>query len=253
MKLLLSLILIITIAFNNCSSFRLDTNKIDYSKFENQQQQQQQCFASDSDLPKGYNSYYAQVSSNGNIPGPNGAVEQLSYAESGYFDIDFIGQQMYVEFFFDDSKVQNRGKLWGFTNNNTQYVSINVNGTDYCFYDQLSFSIPAAFNGLKYVGEALVGNIRSEVFKGSPALGGSFIDQALFVDKTDCSLIISSSENINSPSGYSLLNFFSYQPYAESSNFQLPSICSNPISTHSNSLLKDISFKLPKIIKQHPF
>ncbi|KAN0055575.1 hypothetical protein ACTA71_008691 [Dictyostelium dimigraforme] len=248
MKMLLSLILIITIAFNNCSSFRMDTNKIDYSKFGNQVNQQQ-CFTSESDLPKGYNSYYSQVSSNGNVPGPNGGVEQLSYAEFGYYDIDFVGQQMYVEYFFDNGQVQNRGKLWGFTNNNTQYVSVNVNGTDYCFSDQLSFSIPTTFNILKYVGEALVGNVRSEVFKGSPSLDSPFIDQSLFVDKTDCSLILSSSENINSPSGYTLLNFFSYQPNADSSFFQLPSICSNPISTTSNSLLNGISFNLPKIIE----
>ncbi|KAK5581332.1 hypothetical protein RB653_001363 [Dictyostelium firmibasis] len=247
MKLILSL-LIMTIAFSCCKSFSLGNNRIDYSKFENQVNQQQ-CFTSSGSYPTGYSTSYVTLSFNGNYPTSNG-VQQSSFLESGYLDIDFVGGQLFVDFLLDDGNTKTKGKFWGFSGNSTQYVSVNVNETDYCFEQPLITSVPN-FNGLKYVSDFELGTVQCDMFEQNN-LDGNFTNQILLVDKTDCSLISGSTININSPSGYTLSNFYYYTPSADQTFFQLPSICLNPPQP-SRSKLNSLLAKLPKIIQNLPF
>ncbi|KAK5584190.1 hypothetical protein RB653_005798 [Dictyostelium firmibasis] len=247
-----------TIAFNCCKSLNIDTNRIDYSKIDNSLKQQQ-CFVSNSEFPSGYQSEYIQFSFNGNFPGPNGkGVQQLSYFEKGFIDMDFIDEQLFVDYFFDDGHTQSLGKLWGFGGNSTQYIGVNVNGTEYCFEQPLMFNVPT-FKGLTYIGDYEIGSIQCDVFEGTSPVSGNFTKQILFVDKSDCSFISSNGENINTPiSGYTVMNLYKFQSSADPSYFQLPTICLNPLSTSQSSLLKNHQIKkliqnLPKIIEHYPF
>ncbi|KAN0030883.1 hypothetical protein ACTA71_009528 [Dictyostelium dimigraforme] len=254
MKLLLSLILIITIGFNCCKSLSIGTNIIDYSKIENQVGQQQ-CFTSSSQFPTGYASSYVELSFNANYPTPNG-IQQLSFIESGFINIDLVGEQLYVEFLLDNGISKTKGSLWGFGSNSTQYVSVDINGTDYCFQQQpLSYSVPT-FDGLKYITDFELGTVQCDMFIGNPKDLGNSSKVVLLVDKSDCSLISGSTENINNtPSGYSLTNFYYYKPSADPSYFQLPSICLNPPNSKLLKLLKSSlpSIKLPKVLDHFPF
>ncbi|KAM9964619.1 hypothetical protein ACTFIW_004392 [Dictyostelium discoideum] len=245
MKLLLSLILIFTIAFNCGQSLKLGTNNnVDYSKLENKVGQQQ-CFTSSSYFPTGYSTSFVQIAFNANTPTSNGDITQTSYMESGTVDIDFVGGQLYVDFEMDTENSVTKGKLWGFNGNNTQYVNIELNGNEYCFLESLTYSIPV-FENLKYVSDAEIGSVECDLFM-YPSILGNSTNQYLFVDKSDCSLISASAQNTNgTPSGNSLTNFYYYEPSADSSYFQLPSICLNsPIL--SQPKLKSLLNKIPKI------
>ncbi|KAM9966110.1 hypothetical protein ACTFIR_006302 [Dictyostelium discoideum] len=245
MKLLLSLILIFTIAFNCGQSLKLGTNNnVDYSKLENKVGQQQ-CFTSSSNFPTGYSTSFVQIAFNANTPTANGDITQTSYMESGTVDIDFVGGQLYVDFEMDTENSVTKGKLWGFNGNNTQYVNIELNGNEYCFLETLTYSIPV-FENLKYVSDAEIGSVECDLFM-YPSILGNSTNQYLFVDKSDCSLISASAQNTNgTPSGNSLTNFYYYEPSADSSFFQLPSICLNsPIL--SQPKLKSLLNKIPKI------
>ncbi|KAN0004071.1 hypothetical protein ACTFIZ_010215 [Dictyostelium cf. discoideum] len=247
MKLLLSLILIFTIAFNYGESLKLGlNNNIDYSKLENQVNQQQQCFTSSSSFPTGYSTSFVQIAFNANTPTSNGDITQTSYMESGTVDIDFVGGQLYVDFEMDTENSVTKGKLWGFSGNNTQYVNIELNGNEYCFEEPLTYSIPI-FDLLKYVSDAEIGSVECDLFM-YPSILGNSTNQYLFVDKTDCSLISASAQNNNgTPSGNSLTNFYYYEPSADSSHFQLPSICLNS-AISSQPKLKSLSNRFPKIL-----
>ncbi|EAL69144.1 hypothetical protein DDB_G0276603 [Dictyostelium discoideum AX4] len=245
MKLLLSLILLFTIAFNCGESLKLGVNNnVDFSKLENKVGQQQ-CFTSSSNFPTGYSTSFVQIAFNANTPTSNGDITQTSYMESGTVDIDFVGGQLYVDFEMDTENSVTKGKLWGFNGNNTQYVNIELNGNEYCFLETLTYSIPV-FENLKYVSDAEIGSVECDLFM-YPSILGNSTNQYLFVDKSDCSLISASAQNANgSPSGNSLTNFYYYEPSADSSNFQLPSICLNsPIL--SQPKLKSLLNKIPKI------
>ncbi|KAK5584168.1 hypothetical protein RB653_005776 [Dictyostelium firmibasis] len=249
MKLLFSLLIMMTIAFNCCKSFSLANNKIDYSKFENKVNQQQ-CFTSSGSYPSGYSSSYVSLSFNGNYPTSNGGVQQLSFLESGYIDIDFVGGQLFVNFLLDEGNTKTKGNLWAFSGNSTQYVSVNVNETDYCFQQPLIFSVPS-FNGLKYVTDFELGTVQCDMFEQNN-VEGNFTNQVLLVDKSDCSLLSGTTQNINSPSGYTMTNFYYYTPAADQEFFQLPSICLNPPQS-TKSKLNSLLAKLPKIIQNLPF
>ncbi|KAN0036774.1 hypothetical protein ACTFIV_002085 [Dictyostelium citrinum] len=246
MKLLLSLILIFTIAFNCGQSFKLGVNSnIDYSKIKNKLNQQQ-CFTSISDLPTAYSTAFTQISFNSNTPTSNGGITQTSYMESGLVTMDLVGGQLYVDFLIDTQSSETKGKIWGFAGNNTQYVNIELNGSQYCFEEPLTYPVPN-FNNLKYVGDFEVGSVDCDLFMYPTFLGNS-TNQYLFVDKTDCSIISSSSQNTNdTPKGYSLTNFYYYQPTADPSFFQLPNICFNAESIQSLPKLKSLLNKLPKL------
>ncbi|KAM9958958.1 hypothetical protein ACTFIR_000009 [Dictyostelium discoideum] len=250
MKLLLSLILVMTIALNCCKSFSMGTNKIDYSKIENQLGQQQ-CFTSSGQLPTSYSSSYVMLSFNGNYPTSSG-IQQSSFLESGFINIDLVGEQLYVDFLFDNGNTKTKGNLWGFGSNSTQYVSVNVNGTDYCFQQPLSYSTPS-LEGLKYVGDFELGTVQCDMFSVNPGDLGNSSNVGLLVDKSDCSLISGSTENINNtPSGYTLTNYYYYNPSSDSSYFQLPSICLN--QPNSKQLkLKSSSIQSPKVLGNLPF
>ncbi|KAN0040515.1 hypothetical protein ACTA71_008852 [Dictyostelium dimigraforme] len=249
MKLLLSLILIITIAFNCCKSFSMGTNKIDYSKIENQVGQQQ-CFTSSGQFPAGYASSYAILSFNGNYPTPSG-IQQSSFIETGFLNIDLVGEQLFVEFLFDNGNSKTKGSLWGFGSNSTQYVSVDVNGTNYCFQQPLSYSVPT-FNGLRYITDFELGTVQCDMFEANPNDLGNSSKVVLLIDKSDCSLISGSTENINNtPSGYSLTNYYYYKPSADQSYFQLPSVCLYPKQLKLKSSLPPI--KLPKVLTNLPF
>ncbi|KAM9959143.1 hypothetical protein ACTFIR_000200 [Dictyostelium discoideum] len=249
MKLLFSLILVMTIALNCCKSFSMGTNKIDYSKIENQVGQQQ-CFTSSNQLPTGFASSYVMLSFNANHPTPSG-IQQSSYLESGFLNIDLVGQQLYVDFLFDNGNTKTKGNLWGFGSNSTQYVSVNVNGTDYCFQQPLSYAVPA-IEGLSYITDFELGTVQCDMFAGSPSSLANTTNLVLLVDKSDCSLISASTENINNtPSGYSLTNYYYYNPSADSSYFQLPSICLNPPNSKQLKLKSPV--QLPKVLGNLPF
>ncbi|KAN0030862.1 hypothetical protein ACTA71_009507 [Dictyostelium dimigraforme] len=252
MKLLLSLILIITIAFNSCQSFSIGTNKIDYSKIKNQAEQQQ-CFTTVGQFPTGYASSYAKLSFNGNSPTSSG-IQQSSFIESGFIDIDFLGEQLYVEFLFDDGTTKSKGSFWGFGGNSTSYVSVNYNGTDYCFQQPLLIPVPT-FDGLKYVGDFELGTVQCDMFAGNPSNLNNSTSLLLLADKSDCSLISSSTENINNtPSGYTLTNFYYYMPYSLPLYFQLPNVCLNPPTSQQLKLKSSLpSIKLPKVLENFPF
>ncbi|KAN0030861.1 hypothetical protein ACTA71_009506 [Dictyostelium dimigraforme] len=253
MKLLFSLILIITIAINSCKSINIDSNRIDYSKIENSLKQQQ-CFTSSGELPTGYQSEFVQFSFNGNFPGSGGnGIQQLSFFEKGFIDMDFVGEQLFVDYFFDDGQTQSLGKLWGFTSNSTQYLAVNINGSQYCIEQPLQFTVPT-FKGLTYIGDYEIGSVQCDVFEGQ-SVTGNFTKQIAFVDKSDCSFISSNGENINSPLGYTLMNLYKFQPSADPSYFQLPSTCFNqpPTTLLKNSQIKKLSQHLPKIIENYPF
>ncbi|KAM9964618.1 hypothetical protein ACTFIW_004391 [Dictyostelium discoideum] len=237
MKLLLSLILIFTIAFNCGQSLKLGTNN---------NVGQQQCFTSSSNLPTGYSTSFVQIAFNANTPTADGDITQTSYMESGTVDIDFVSGQLYVDFEMDTENSVTKGKLWGFNGNNTQYVNIELNGNEYCFLETLTYSIPV-FENLKYVSDAEIGSVECDLFM-YPSILGNSTNQYLFVDKSDCSLISASAQNTNgTPSGNSLTNFYYYEPSADSSYFQLPSICLNsPIL--SQPKLKSLLNKIPKIL-----
>ncbi|KAM9966107.1 hypothetical protein ACTFIR_006299 [Dictyostelium discoideum] len=246
MKLLFSLILLFTIAFNCGKSFKLGVNNnVDYSKLENKVGQQQ-CFTSSSNFPTGYSTSFVQIAFNANTPTANGDITQTSYMESGTVDIDFVSGQLYVDFEMDTENSVTKGKLWGFNGNNTQYVNIELNGNEYCFLETLTYSIPV-FENLKYVSDAEIGSVECDLFM-YPSILGNSTNQYLFVDKSDCSLISASAQNTNgTPNGNSLTNFYYYEPSADSSFFQLPSICLNsPIL--SQPKLKSLLNKIPKIL-----
>ncbi|KAN0009268.1 hypothetical protein ACTFIU_006543 [Dictyostelium citrinum] len=247
MKLLLSLILLITISLNCCKSFSMGTNKIDYSKIENQIGQQQ-CFASSGQLPTGYASSYVILSFNGNYPTPSG-IQQSSFLESGFMNIDLVGEQLYVDFLLDNGNTKTKGSLWGFGGNSTQYVSVSYNGSQYCFQQPLSYSIPS-LDGLKYVTDFELGTVQCDMFESKPKDLANSTNVVLLVDKSDCSLISGSTENINNtPSGYTLTNYYYYKPSADQSYFQLPSICLNQPNSKQ---LKSFT-QLPRILENLPF
>ncbi|KAN0009193.1 hypothetical protein ACTFIU_006466 [Dictyostelium citrinum] len=249
MKLLLSLILVMTIALNCCKSIRLDSNKIDYSKVQNQVGQQQ-CFTSSGQLPTGYSSSYLLLSFNGNYPTASG-IQQSSFLESGYIDIDFVSEQLYVEFLLDNGNTKTRGSFWGFGGNSTQYVSVELNGSEYCFQQPLTYSVPT-FDGLKYATDFEIGTVQCDMFESKPSDLGNSSKAYLLVDKSDCSLISGSTENINNtPSGYTLTNYYYYTPSSNPSFFQLPSICLNQPNSHKLKLKSSI--QLPKVLENHPF
>ncbi|KAK5584191.1 hypothetical protein RB653_005799 [Dictyostelium firmibasis] len=238
-----------TIAFNCCKSFGLGNNKIDYSKFENKVNQQQ-CFTSSSSFPSGYSSSYEMVSFNGNYPTLNGGVQQSSFLESGFLNIDLVGGQFFAQFILDDGVSKTQGNFWGFSGNSTQYVTVNVNGIDYCYEQPLASPLPG-FNGFKYVTDFELGTVASDLFVQNN-VNGNFTNQILLVDKSDCSLLSGSTENINSPSGYTLTNYFYYTPSADQVYFQLPNACLNPQPSTKLKLVSSM-VKLPKIIQNLPF
>ncbi|KAN0009263.1 hypothetical protein ACTFIU_006538 [Dictyostelium citrinum] len=212
MKLLLSLILVMTIALNCCKSFRLDSNKIDYSRYQNQEGQQQ-CFTSSGQLPTGYSSSYLLLSFNGNYPTASG-IQQSSFLESGYIDIDFV----------NNGNTKTKGSFWGFGGNSTQYVSVELNGSEYCFQQPLTFSVPT-LDGLKYATDFEIGTVQCDMFESKPSDIGNSSKAYLLVDKSKCSLISGSTENINNtPSGYTLTNYYYYTTSSNPSFFKLPNI-----------------------------
>ncbi|KAM9999185.1 hypothetical protein ACTFIZ_002760 [Dictyostelium cf. discoideum] len=228
-----------TIALNCCKSFNMGTNKIDNSKIENQVGQQQ-CFNSSNQL-KGFSSTYFEVSFNGNYKAPSG-IQQSSYIEYGFLNINFVSGQMYVYSLNDNGTAIFKSSLWVFGSNHTQYVSGNIDGTDYCFQQPLSYS-PPSIEGLNYVTDSKL---------GSPSNLSDSSNVILFVDKSDCSFISISSENTNNtPSGSSLTNFYNYNSSADSSYFQLPSVCFN--EPNSEQLKLKSSVQLPKVLGNLPF
>ncbi|KAM9964615.1 hypothetical protein ACTFIW_004388 [Dictyostelium discoideum] len=81
-----------------------------------------------------------------------------------------------------------------------------------------------------------------------PSILGNSTNQYLFADKSDCSLISASAQNVNGrPSGNSLSNFYYYESSADSPYFQLPSICLNSHYSLSQPKLKSLHNKIPKI------
>ncbi|EGC36509.1 hypothetical protein DICPUDRAFT_31687 [Dictyostelium purpureum] len=189
--------------------------------------QTKSCF----DSIDGFSTGFEAVSYNTYYPGQSGKFEPLSYSENGYQTVDFNAQSMFIDFEINIEGGQQIGKLWGFSQNKTQYVVTTINNNDYCIEQPLQFAIPSSIPDSSKVGTVVLGNTVCDVYHIVDSITGNYTSQYAIVDQATCALMSSTVKNQpNTTIGSAVINFFDYQPNVDTQSLQLPSICiTNPI------------------------
>ncbi|EAL61589.1 hypothetical protein DDB_G0291706 [Dictyostelium discoideum AX4] len=241
MKFLISLILILSIVYNNCNAFSLNKNSnkkvLDYDI----------CFPSGSTGINGFRTNILGVGYNSLYPNGDGAIS--SYIEENQIDVDFENQRLFANYFMKlDGNTENIfGSFWAFSSNKTEYYYIVDNDGVYnCYSSEMDYEISANFE-LDYVSENQIGATPCEVYHLKSNLLQNTTIQSIIVDKSQCALTASILTMVSPAStGVTLVNYFNYNPSSNPINYELPVECGNPVPI--NQVIRPRSLNL---FKQH--
>ncbi|KAN0023814.1 hypothetical protein ACTFIV_008201 [Dictyostelium citrinum] len=231
MKLLFSLILIFTIAFNVAYSTKsFNPSSININK------ESQSCFG---ESFVGFTTTYITNSVGAFFPGNNGqAPEQHIFYESGTISYDFQNQLFYSSFLENDIKANTTsfGYTWIFGKNNTEYY-VPKDGS-ICYIVDQEASLPSQLPVLTPAGSSEIGVTPVNIVSiNDPKTDGYTAETILFT--SDCTPMIYSVSNlVYQPSGDAITNFFYYSPAPSSDYFQLPPICNKALPIESSKLSK---------------
>ncbi|KAM9993713.1 hypothetical protein ACTFIZ_011667 [Dictyostelium cf. discoideum] len=237
MKLLFSLILIFTIAFNVAYSTKtFSTSNININS------ENQSCFGSSF---VGFTTSYITNSINAFFPGSNGQEpEQHIFYESGLISYDFDNQLFFSNFMENDIKTNTTsfGYTWLFGKNNTEYYV--PKDQTVCYIVDQDASLPSKLPSFSPAGSSEIGNTPVSVISiNDPEMSKYTAETILFA--SDCTPMIYSVSNLEfQPMGNAVTNLFYYTPSPLPVYFQLPPICndatpigSSKLSTTSRSIL----------------
>ncbi|KAN0038251.1 hypothetical protein ACTA71_000423 [Dictyostelium dimigraforme] len=231
MKLLFSLILIFTIAFNGAYS----TKSFDQSNI-NTKKSTESCFG---ESFVGFTSSYITNSVNAFFPGNNGEnPEQQLFSETGLISYDYVNQLFYSNFYENNIKANttSSGSTYIFGKNNTEYYV--PQGSSNCYIVDQEATLPSTLPSLSPDGNSVIGVTPVSVFSINDPKMSSYTAETILVTD-DCTPMIYSVGNLRfQPTGEGLTNFFYYSPSPASDYFTLPSICYNPLPIESSKLSK---------------
>ncbi|KAM9950899.1 hypothetical protein ACTFIT_008898 [Dictyostelium discoideum] len=228
MKLLISLILILTISFiNNCNSILVTENEFYQKKKESNKNI---CFPNGDPNINGFNTIVRGVSYNSNYPSPNGSGEnQNSYYTENTMDVDFLNQRFSVDFSLQSETGSVFGKFLAFTQNKTEYYIISRGeiGNATCYISKMDYEIKSLLK-LSFASDTTLGQVPCEFYSIDSPLKQNDTFELVFVDKDHCSLMasISTIEALNE--GESMAIYMNYVPYSKPDFYQLPTECENP-------------------------
>ncbi|KAM9995046.1 hypothetical protein ACTFIY_001233 [Dictyostelium cf. discoideum] len=231
MKLLFSLILIFTIAFNGAYSTKTFSPPSININSENES-----CFGSSF---VGFTTTYITNSLNAFLPGNNGqAPEQHIFYESGLISYDFENQLFFSSFVENDIKtnITSYGYTWLFGKNNTEYYVPKDNSI--CYIVDQDATLPSKLPSFSPAGSSEIGVIPVSVISiNDPEMTQYTSETILFT--SDCTPMIYSVNNlVYQPFGNALTNFFYYAPSPAQDYFQLPAICDDATPIESSKLSK---------------
>ncbi|KAM9956785.1 hypothetical protein ACTFIR_003516 [Dictyostelium discoideum] len=228
MKLLISLILILTISFiNNCNSFLVIENGFYQKKKESNEKI---CFPNGDPKINGFNTILKGVSYNSNYPLPNGSSEnQNSYCTENGMDVDFLNQRFSIDFSLQSETGNVFGKFLAFTQNKTEYYIISGGeiGNSTCYVSKMDYEIKSLLK-LSFASDISLGQVPCEFYSIDSSLKRNDTIDLVFVDKNHCSLMasISTIETLNQ--GESVAIYMEYVPRSKPDSYQLPAECDNP-------------------------
>ncbi|KAM9975114.1 hypothetical protein ACTFIW_008589 [Dictyostelium discoideum] len=231
MKLLFSLILIFTIAFNGAYSIKtFSPSSI------NTNSESGTCFGSSF---VGFTTSYITNSLNAFFPGENGqAPEQQIFYESGLVSYDFDNQLFYSDFVENNIKtnITSYGYSWIFGKNNTEYYIPMDKAI--CYIVDQDASLPSKLPSFYPAGSSEIGVTPVSVISiNDPEMSEYTSETLLFT--SDCTPMIYSVGNlITEQIGNALTNFFFYAPSPSQDYFQLPAICDDATPIESSKLSK---------------
>ncbi|KAK5578479.1 hypothetical protein RB653_008150 [Dictyostelium firmibasis] len=216
MKLLLFLFIIL-ITSNKIKSFDIDS--IDPSHWESDEgYEHHKCWGKNF----GYYTEFALTAYNTYFPTPYGIIP-VSFFEGGLISADFKSQQMYVHFGIVGNNVTTWGKYWGYGSNSTEYVLIN--GT--CTANKLSYPFPPSVPKFKKVGETKIGQVDVDVvIMKHQEKYTNYTRQCTLIQKGTCIPMSNNVGNVDKTNkGFTMMNFYKYEPKARKDKFDLPSEC----------------------------
>ncbi|KAM9979728.1 hypothetical protein ACTFIZ_005987 [Dictyostelium cf. discoideum] len=227
MKLLISLILILTISFiNNCNAFLLTENGFYQKKKESNEKI---CFPNGEPLINGFNTLLKGVGYNSNYPSPNGGSEnQNSYCTDNMMDVDFLNQRFSVDFALKSESGNVFGKFLAFTQNKTEYIITSENiFNSTCYISKMDYEIKSLLK-LSFVSDIALGQVPCEYYAIESPLKQNDTIELVFVDKNHCSLMASISTLESLSNGESMAIYMNYVPSSKQDSYQLPPECENP-------------------------
>ncbi|KAK5583538.1 hypothetical protein RB653_005135 [Dictyostelium firmibasis] len=226
MKLLFSLILLLSIVFNNCYGISLNLKSIKKTGVSDQI-----CFPTGSIGINGLQSIIMGVGYNSNIQ--TQSYNQNSFAENSELDIDLENQRSFVDFNILIDGTEKFGKIWSFTSNKTEYILIDVNGFETCFFQSMDYEINTDIV-LKYDTDCQLGSTPCEVYTLESTHSYNTTVESVIINKQDCSLLASFSQDMYPSQGYAMVNYFNFAPTSNPFSYILPSSCSNPTPNPQN-------------------
>ncbi|EAL62221.1 hypothetical protein DDB_G0290411 [Dictyostelium discoideum AX4] len=231
MKLLFSLILIFTIAFNGAYSTKTFSPPSININSENES-----CFGSSF---VGFTTSYITSCVNAFLPGNNGqAPEQHIFYETGLVSYDFHNQLFYNSFVENDinTNTTSYGYSWIFGKNNTEYYLPQDKAI--CYIVDQEATLPSKLPSLSPAGSSEIGVTPVSVISINDPEMSLYTSETILVT-SDCTPMIYSVGNlIFGPDGNSLTNFFYYAPSPSQDYFQLPAICDDATPIESSKLSK---------------
>ncbi|KAM9992451.1 hypothetical protein ACTFIY_009909 [Dictyostelium cf. discoideum] len=180
LKFLISLILILSILYNNCYAFSLNKNSNKNGLRDDI------CFPSGligvngfqtNVLCIGYNSFF-----------PNGGGLPHNYMEENQIDVDFEKQRLFANYFMkmDGNTDKFYGSFWEFSSNKTEYFYTQDNNGVYgCFSSEMDYEITANFE-LEYVTDNQIGATPCEIYLLKSSLLLNTTLESNMVDKSHC-------------------------------------------------------------------
>ncbi|KAN0029783.1 hypothetical protein ACTA71_007920 [Dictyostelium dimigraforme] len=230
MKLIISLIFILSIVLNNCIAFLENQNSNKNGALESNQV----CFPN-GDFVAGTDGFQTNVKGVGYdmyFPTLKHGEVRNSYCQENVMDIDFLNQRVSINFTIDIKATELTviGKFWAFSSNKTEYIyTLYSNGIETCFLSKMNYSVTPSMY-LIYAQDIELGKVPCEsYFAVSPLMGNETIRE-IIVDKESCSLLTSIStvgfgESIG---GESIALYYNYVPNSNPNSYNLPSACNNP-------------------------
>ncbi|KYQ92835.1 hypothetical protein DLAC_05419 [Tieghemostelium lacteum] len=169
---------------------------------------------------KGFSSGVAIFSVNGVSNGQNGPA---TFVEFSQITIDYVGQQLFTDYWITEDMKQFQGALYAYNSNQTIYIVANGQ----CSQQPLSFDIPSGIpKNFTDIGKVKIGKFDTRGLEYNNTAQG--YNSVVLYDDVKCAVVSISTENLdlNNP-GYTLANYYDFKDTPKYSDFQLPEICYN--------------------------
>ncbi|KAN0018893.1 hypothetical protein ACTFIU_008827 [Dictyostelium citrinum] len=152
----------------------------------------------------------------------------FTYFENGFLMHDYEKQITFFSYHDLIDGVNVVGQCFDFYGNNTQYVYVNLTGSDECYITTPQINMFEKISNLRKSESVTVGSMQCDVYENNLPLF-NYTKQKTIVDSSDCSIVSIYVENDMFFTGSGVWNLFNYVP--KPMDVQVPSVCfENPQS-----------------------